>query len=95
MVVILLSKIIFETKNFNYFYLKNNDQDTTTWFGTKLTLPTEESINNESGDVGKYLKSPTSSTPKKRNFNNEEFDTELIKKKPKATGYNFGDFSNW
>lgn len=77
------------------FFIKKNYQDTTTWFGTKLTLPTEESINNGSGYVGKYLKSTTSSTPKKRDFNDEEFDTELIKKKSKATGYNFGDFSGW
>jgi hypothetical protein len=71
---------------------QKTEKDTTTWFGTKLT---EESINDGSGDVGKYLKSTTSSTPKKRDFNNEEFDTELIKKKPKATSYNFGDFSSW
>jgi hypothetical protein len=57
---------------------------------------TEEGINIKSGDVGKYLKSTSSSTPKKRDFDNEEFDTEeLAKKKPKATGYDFGDFNSW
>ncbi|CAB4401044.1 unnamed protein product [Rhizophagus irregularis] len=70
------------------------EKDTTTWFGTKLASSTETK-DNESVGVGKYLKSATSSTFKKRNFDNDELDTEPIKKKSKATGYNFGDFSNW
>jgi len=66
-----------------------------------LTSPTgtKESIGNESGGVGKYLKSTTSSSiSKKRELDNEELDTEQIpeiKKKSKATGYNFGNFSSW
>ncbi|CAG8571872.1 11961_t:CDS:10 [Funneliformis caledonium] len=76
------------------------EKDTTTWFGTKLTSTgTKERNSNISGDVGKYLKSTSSSAiPKKRELDNEDFDSEPvpeIKKKSKATGYNFGNFSNW
>ena len=47
------------------------------------TQPSTETKDNESVGVGKYLKSATSSTFKKRNFDNDELDTEPIKKKSK------------
>ncbi|RIA96928.1 cyclophilin-like domain-containing protein [Glomus cerebriforme] len=92
----LEKKLSRQNKNMEKKPREKTEKDTTTWFGTKLVLPgTKESINDESRGVGKYLKSTTSSTSKKRNFDNDEFDTEPIEKKPKVTGYNFGDFNSW
>ncbi|KAJ2669586.1 cyclophilin peptidyl-prolyl cis-trans isomerase Cyp8 [Coemansia sp. RSA 1085] len=66
---------------------EQQERETTTWFGTKLA-PADGGSSKETPEadtgVGKYLKKPKFEVPK-----------AAPASKKTASGYNFGDFSNW